>query len=315
MARNAAGVDRREDRSAESSLSQWLSVVPAMLTFTGVMLYSVIYFAYSFFYDRLGISPSDVGLGYLEVLSSSPVLVIIVAVTAIVLVSRYIRRRLAIRAGGIVRDLQDAQTRDERARRKSEAEQAAAEATSGGSFLEEVKEKIPGPLSDEQLKLIERVERHRREGQQAVERTMKAFQAAQAGDKDLRDALNAVNEVSELGNRDQRVVRSSLALGVLIALLLALIPLLTLPKARDGHEGRPVGPIRVLGFTVLDVHADTVTLLSPTGSARGTGVDVLQGRSLLYLGNAKGLFVLYDREHKQALFVPSSAAVLRLERS
>jgi hypothetical protein len=114
-------------------------------------------------------------------------------------------------------------------------------------------------------------------------------------------------------------------IGIILSLLL-IDPLLTAgDAARDVREGKPVGPIHILGWPispvppvpfsrlpVLAIHADPATVEPGGKRAEAPAVERLQGRKVLYLGQAGGAVVLYDPGDQQAVYVSASSIVLHV---
>ena len=114
-------------------------------------------------------------------------------------------------------------------------------------------------------------------------------------------------------------------IGIILASLL-IDPLLAAgDAARDVREGKPVGPIHILGWPVppippfpisrlpvLAVHADPATVEPAGKPGEAPAAERLRGRKLLYLGQAGGTVVLYDPGDQQAVYVSASSIVLRV---
>jgi hypothetical protein len=92
--------------------------------------------------------------------------------------------------------------------------------------------------------------------------------------------------------------------------------------AREVREGKPVGPIRFPGafgvpvpalpLTILAIHA-APAIVEPAGKPGDSpAAERLQGRKLLYLGQASGTVVLYDPAAQQAVYVPASSIILHV---
>src|SRR5262245_29879349 len=74
------------DGASASPVSRWLGRMPdvrAALAVLGLLFYAVLRIAYSVFYERFGLSPDDLGLGYVDLLVQSVVGTSIVLVVAL----------------------------------------------------------------------------------------------------------------------------------------------------------------------------------------------------------------------------------------
>jgi hypothetical protein len=216
--RASKGNDAREIcRDTNLSRAWKLSDVTAILALLGVAIYGILWIAYVFFYSRLGVSPSDVGLTYATILSQSVGFVLFLALASILV------------SIGILIISQDART-------------------------------------GEPVGIVERV----------------------------------------------GMVRT----GVVIAMTVVLIFVLPViaeanAKALQVRRGQAVAPYTLLGIAVLAIHADPV-IVQPIGKrTENPAVDELTGRSLLYLGQANGMLVLYEPGDAQhAIYVPNSTVVM-----
>jgi hypothetical protein len=108
-----------------------LSALPAVLTAAGVVIFGLLNVAYSVFYDRLGVSPEAVGLGYVNTLTRSTSVLAVLAVAAVLAARVYVRRRFARQAQQIeseertdeIRELQE--TSDVRRAQRTDSERRA----------------------------------------------------------------------------------------------------------------------------------------------------------------------------------------------
>jgi hypothetical protein len=88
-----AGADAKKGQSPRAWLAELFDKVDTIhLTLVGIALYVVVHFSYSIFYGRFGVSPTEVGLTYLEILTrSAPPLVALMAIcVAAVVVGRWL---------------------------------------------------------------------------------------------------------------------------------------------------------------------------------------------------------------------------------
>jgi hypothetical protein len=70
-----------------------LSVLQSLLAGGGLILYGALNLAYARFYDRLGLSPNDVGLGYASTLIRSSGLLILVVIPLVLTAGLFVMRR------------------------------------------------------------------------------------------------------------------------------------------------------------------------------------------------------------------------------
>jgi hypothetical protein len=125
--------------------------------------------------------------------------------------------------------------------------------------------------------------------------------------------------------------RPGLPRPVLIAIFLitiVLIGTLTVPMlnagdaARDVKAGKPVGPIRFPGppwvplptlpLPVLAIHAAPATVEPAGKPGDSPAAERLQGRKVLYLGQAGGVVVLYDPSAQQVIYIPAGSVFLHV---
>jgi hypothetical protein len=106
----------------------------------------------------------------------------------------------------------------------------------------------------------------------------------------------------------------------LIAALLAIVFAVLsaesgIRAAQSVKEGQPVGPIQSfysLGLTTLAIRADSVNVQSTDGPRSSSLLQSLQGRVLLYLGQANGNIVLYDADLQRTIFLPQGSVEMAL---
>ena len=101
--------------------------------------------------------------------------------------------------------------------------------------------------------------------------------------------------------------------AVLVLFLTLSIPWFALPRASEARSGNEVSPIRILGLNILAVSAHKATIQATGKPGETDTIDALRLRPLLYLGQAGGTLVFFDGESKEAVFVPASSAVVRVE--
>jgi hypothetical protein len=93
----------RASSGQQDSPFGWLTFGPAVLTGAGVLIYGVLNISYSLFYDRLGVSPEDVGLTYVTTLSRSTGFVALIAgVLAFGVLPLVVRNRALRRYKGLI---------------------------------------------------------------------------------------------------------------------------------------------------------------------------------------------------------------------
>jgi hypothetical protein len=92
-----------------------------------------------------------------------------------------------------------------------------------------------------------------------------------------------------------------------------LAPLLAFPRANEVQRGREVSPVRVLGITVLAIRASYAAVKATGKPGETIAIDTLRSRKLLYLGRTDGSVVLYDGQSDEAIYVPASMIVLRVD--
>lgn len=103
------------------------------------------------------------------------------------------------------------------------------------------------------------------------------------------------------------------AIAVLLLVLMPLAPLLAFPRANEVQRGREVSPVRVLGITVLAIRASYAAVQATGKPGETIAIDSLRSRQLLYLGRTDGSVVLYDGQSDEAIYVPASMIVLRID--
>jgi hypothetical protein len=118
---------------------------------------------------------------------------------------------------------------------------------------------------------------------------------------------------------------AALALMAGVVLLWAFAPLLAYPITEPTREasvaakavlaGKPVAPVRLGPITLMDLRAEAATVI-PKGKPEDFPAvhDLGKRTNLLYLGQADGTVVLFDPTARQALRLPTDAALLRLSR-
>jgi hypothetical protein len=93
---------------------------------------------------------------------------------------------------------------------------------------------------------------------------------------------------------------------VIIASLVAVLPSLYLIAANRADlvfQGHAVGPVRIVGLTILPISADPAMVQWITPEPKDSPV---LPRHLLFLGQAGGLTPLYDPSCKQIIWLPST---------
>jgi hypothetical protein len=118
---------------------------------------------------------------------------------------------------------------------------------------------------------------------------------------------------------------ATLALLAGLVLLWAGAPLLAYPITEPTREasvaakavlaGKPVAPVRLGPITLMDLRAEAATVIPKGKPGDFPAVrDLGKRTNLLYLGQADGTVVLFDPTARQALRIPTDAALLRLSR-
>jgi hypothetical protein len=254
--------------------SQWLSNIPALLTAIGLVLYGMLNMAYSLFYGRLGVNPEDVGLGYAATISRSTGFVVIaVSLSA------------AVFLPAIWTSIENREWRKAR-RERAEANRTAAQILiEGHGGLEALKDAAKSGDSGASM-VLETARRH-----------MEAAQEAEGSTVPF-----------------QRSKRISLifAISAILLVLMPLAPLLALPRADAVQHGRDVPPVKVLGVTVLAIGASHASVQATGKPSDTTAINALSARQLLYLGRTDGTLVLYDSQSDQAIYIPASLVILRV---
>jgi hypothetical protein len=168
--------------------------------------------------------------------------------------------------------------------------------------------------------------------EERVESNRKAAQAmleSAGGTEALKDAVKS-GEASVLLRAVERAAEAHLAaareaeirryrgallfaIAVLLLVLMPLAPLLAFPRANEVQRGREVSPVRVLGITVLAIRASYAAVQATGKPGETIAIDALRSRKLLYLGRTDGSVVLYDGQSDEAIYVPASMIVLRID--
>lgn len=99
---------------------------------------------------------------------------------------------------------------------------------------------------------------------------------------------------------------------VLCLALIVWLPLVAIQRANAVRRGHSVGPVRVLGLTLLDISAEEASLRPSGTPGESPAIAAIGARALLYLGQSGGTFVLFDPQTDRAVLVPATDAVLQL---
>jgi uncharacterized membrane protein len=257
----------------QSSFS-WLSLGPAVIPAIGVLLYGALNIAYSLFYGRLGVSPEDVGLGYATTLSRSTGFVLVVVLGFVFGVSPLLWQRQLRRQ----RMLAEQEYMRERELRRLYNERQAR----GMRMMDE---ELSAEIRSREQEMRAREEALRRQEQALVEQLQ--------------------------FRRVVMIVSVTLTLFLIIPTMVA--PLFSMGRANAVRAGIATAPVRALGLTLLDVHADPATIRATGKPGETAAIDALHSEKLLYLGQANGISVFFNSSAKQAIYIPSSSIVLRVE--
>lgn len=107
---------------------------------------------------------------------------------------------------------------------------------------------------------------------------------------------------------------TALSLGLVVVVVQAYGILQTnaTHEARLVKQGSAVKPYRFLGFVMIPIHAEPA-FADWTGDSNASSIsEELKDRSMMYLGRANGIIVLYDYLDQEAIFVQESSVVLRV---
>jgi hypothetical protein len=127
--------------------------------------------------------------------------------------------------------------------------------------------------------------------------------------------MAAAREAEAWTDRPRHSQRGPLlfAIAVLLLVLMPLAPLLAFPRANEVKRGQEVSPVKVLGITVLAIRASHAAVQATGKPGDTSAIDTLRSRELLYLGRTDGSVVLYDGRSNEAIYVPASLIVLRID--
>jgi hypothetical protein len=118
-----------------------------------------------------------------------------------------------------------------------------------------------------------------------------------------------------------RAMRNTLIIfGIIgMAFLIYTFPVTAQTQAQKVIAGRAVTPLHSLWWSpapILTIHADPVIAISSTGAKKAgesVAVETLAPTSLLYMGQANGIMVLYNSSTDQAIYLPASSVLLTIE--
>lgn len=294
----------------------WISSASAILAILGVILYGLQNIGYSAFYEEFGISPDDVGLGYINTLARSTGLVVVLILAVLLAIVSYEPARIARKRS------------EQLARLGWLKEIEALQTWLRLSSKEVARKRLREEVRPEQIQ-------NEKEQYHALAHLLSAEVAEIAGEPSTRpkdDDLRALYksdrfsdfafelEFAKMDQVRQRLFQKSgrgrfaaaLITIVLIVVLVAPVRALCISKAHSVQDGKPVAPINLLGLSLLNINADPA-VVTPTGEVgKSAGVDPLSGKTVMYLGQANGRIVLYDNHAKRTVTLPASSVVLQI---
>jgi hypothetical protein len=105
---------------------------------------------------------------------------------------------------------------------------------------------------------------------------------------------------------------------VVIAFLVYTFPVTARKEAQKVIDGRAVSPLHAFASPapILTIHADPVIIIKSVGAKKAgeiAAVESLAPTSLLYMGQANGMIVLYDSSVDQAIYLPASSVLLTVK--
>ena len=295
------------DRSFLASFGGWATDARTVLAVLGIVLYAVLRIAYSVFYNSFGLTPDDLGLGYLDLLIQSAVGTIILLLVVFV-VAAFAAALYVGMYGGIV------EVRSERTRARHVAK------TSGLERLPSVRREGESVISRSQARL----RRALRNPKQLVPYAfLVLILGGVVADQPVLVLLGVSYLIAEalfvgikrinlgLTGDDRAWWRAGLVTIAVVTLGLAIFSLLARAEsdATRVQHGHASG-FTVLGFSITTWGAEQATI-SWTSNQIGPGLKPLAGRCLMYLGQSNGTAFLYLVSTKEVFRVPTAAVVVR----
>jgi hypothetical protein len=238
------------------------------------MLYGMRNMAYSLFYERLGVNPEDVGLGYATTISRSTGFVVIaILISALVLLpafwtsmlNRSWRRALERR---VESNLQA---------------QAAIDALIDAEALQRADKADVTPL-------------------------------VRARDTHGEAALEAESWMDRTRYSLRPALIFAIAALLLVVLPLApVLALPRVKDVQKGRVVAPVRVLGVTVLAIRASPTEVQTTGKPSKPGETTAIETLRSDKLLYLGRTAATIVFYDSQSDRAVYVPASLVVLRVD--
>jgi hypothetical protein len=247
-----------------------LGALPA-LTLLALLVFGIVRLDYHFFYSRFGVGPEEVGISYTDAAANSVIVAVLLAAVWVALIA-------AILAGLII---------------------ALAVFPGGAWILGGIVRLLAWPL-----RLFSAEGARRRQASEEI-----GDRATRFGHK-FRGPLRrgwAWLTSRRLQDRRERKLAFVVALGGVVVLVLLRLATNAVVEGRSAHrDGKTVRDIRVLWFPVLPVQAVAERASWTGGNAPASG-DLTGLGCVMYLGQANGTAVLYQRSTGRTLRVPASS--------
>ncbi|MGZ4179092.1 MAG: hypothetical protein ACXVUL_00165 [Solirubrobacteraceae bacterium] len=272
---------------------RWPKRVPdirTLLAVLGLLFYAVLRTAYSVFYNKFGLSPDDLGLGYVELLVQSAVgtsvLLLVGLVTAFFVLAEYVG------LGEYLRELPKTF--------KGRAEEApATAATTLFVSLVAVASAAAGAIGLHDLSSA------------LLTVTVWVLVAWMM----IRGVVTIKGGVSGKGVRDHARVRRwrlvlAVALFATVGLAIAALIARAQSDAKRVFAGHPAS-LTVLGVRVTSWGAEEATV-SWTSTQVAADLRPLAGRCLLYFGQSGGTNFLYDAATHELVRIPTAVSAVRI---
>jgi hypothetical protein len=278
-----AGQPTEEPAAARGPLSGWLTDGRTVIALVGVLLYAVLRVAYSTFYGRFGLTPDDLGLGYVELLVQAAVGVVALIAVYVVLIGAFLGFYVGMWGRG--GEPQEPGWGD------SLGVRARVAIVVGTVCLAAVLV-VAGVMS-----------------WFAAEGVFASLTFLGLLTLYLPTGLRRIE--AGLAGAHRARWRAMLVLAGLVALLAPTVTLLeqATGDAARVHGGRPAAPT-FLGFRLASWGAHRAAV-AWTGPARPDGTHSLQDRCFMFLGQSDGTDFLYEPGTDAVVRAPAASVVVR----
>jgi hypothetical protein len=270
-------------QAQEPALLKWLAASQVLLVASGLVLYASLTIAYRRFYERLDISPDDVGLGYANTLARSSglmiilvfILILVVTPTAIIWLER---------------------KRQKRSPSRNETEQDSKGSVDRGRDAEDngAGTSSPASVPSESPKFG------------WINRTLKLVAVMVTLAVSLSSFLQSVSFLTDRKppTRSTGSTGSTRSSPVCNSVQC---------RAEQVKRGETVSPLRLSFLTLLDIRA-TPARVSWVGQAPAIdqGLDPTKEKCALFLGGTNDAVILYSPNQHATIRVPTSSVVVTI---